>query len=134
MARETILDDLIEKRIVDALKAGHSFAAAARAGGIGETTLHEWIARGRGTHPTRPEDERFAKFAKRVEDAEHTAEDRAVQVLQNALTGDDMKLAADTAWKWLARRRPAQWAEQKGEPPPTEQEVAELVEKIRAVR
>jgi hypothetical protein len=46
--------------------------------------------------------------------------------------GEDMKLAADTAWKWLARRRPAQWAEQKGEPPPTESEVQQLVEKIRA--
>lgn len=131
MARETELDDLIEKRICDALRKGHSYAAAARAGGIGETTLHEWVSRGRGTHPTRETNERYAKFAKRVNEADQEAEDRCVQVLQDALLGDDKKLATDTAWKWLARRRSVQWAEQKGEPPPTDDEVSALVAKIR---
>lgn len=126
VARETKLDDLRSKRICDALKKGHSFAAAAQAGGIDESTLHDWRKRGRdGEEP-------YAEFSKRVDAADAEAEDRAVQVLQNALMGDDMKLAADTAWKWLARRRPAQWAEQKGEPPPTDAEVQQLVEKIRA--
>lgn len=134
MARETLLDDLVEKRIVEALKAGHSYAAAARAGGIAENTLHEWVARGAGRDDRGDPDGRYAKFAKRVVEADQDAEDRAVKVLVSAMDGADKKLATDTAWKWLARRRPAQWAEQKGEPPPTESEVAELVEKIRAVR
>ena len=47
LGRPTKLDDLTAKRIVDAVRAGHSYAAAARAGGIDEATLHRWIARGR---------------------------------------------------------------------------------------
>lgn len=125
MARETKLDDIRQKKICDALKVGHSFAAAANAGGIDETTLHDWRRRGAAG------EEPFAQFSQRVDAASQEAEDRAVKVLLSAMTGEDMKLAADTAWKWLARRRPVQWAEQKGEPAPTEQEVADLVSKIR---
>lgn len=131
MARETLLDDLVTKRVCDALAKGHSYAAAARAGGIAENTLHEWVARGRGSDERGDPDGRYAKFAKRVHDADQEAEDRCVQVLQEALLGDDKKLATDTAWKWLARRRSVQWAEQKGEPPPTDDEVSALVAKIR---
>ncbi len=121
----TKLDDLRSKRICDALKAGHSFAAAARAGGIDETTLHNWRTRGAAG------EEPFFRFFQRIEEAGQIAEDRCVQALRNALEGDDPRLAADTAWKWLARRRPVEWQEQKGEPLPSEQEVAALVEKIR---
>jgi hypothetical protein len=115
MARTTLLDDLVEKRICDALRQGHSYEAAVRVGGIVESTFHEWVACGRGTELRRSEMVRYAAFAERVSRADHEAEDRAVAVLSAALTGDDMKLATDTAWKWLARRRPATWAERKGE-------------------
>lgn len=126
MGAPTKLDDLRAKKILDALKDGHSFAAAARAGGIEESTLHDWRRRGReGEAP-------YSEFSERVDRAEHEAEQRCVAVLRNAMESDDLKLAADTAWKWLARRRPATWAEQKGEPPPTDDEVASLVAKIRA--
>jgi transposase-like protein len=125
MARETKLDDLRSKRICDALRKGHSFAAAAQAGGIDEATLHRWRAQGReGVEP-------YREFCERVDRAEQDAEDRAVTVLENAMMGEDMRLAADTAWKWLARRRPATWAETKGEPPPTDGEIEALVAKIR---
>jgi hypothetical protein len=120
VARDTKLDDLVERRICDALRLGHSYAAAARAGGIDESTLHDWRKRGREGEP------RFSEFSKRVE-----AEERCIQVLHDAIAGDDAKLATDTAWKWLARRRPVQWAETKGEPAPSEAEVVALVEKIR---
>ena len=125
MARETKLDDLRSKRICDALRKGHSYAAAARAGGIDESTLHDWRRRGRDGEPL------FSEFSERVDRADQEAEDRCVEVLQSALLGDDAKLATDTAWKWLARRRSLQWAEQKGEPPPSEEECAALLEKIR---
>lgn len=125
MARETKLDDLRSKRICDALRKGHSNAAAAKAGGIDEKTLYNWLARGRSG------EEPFLQFLQRFDAAETEAEDRAVQVLRDAMMGEDMRLAADTAWKWLARRRPVQWAEQKGEPPPTDDEVSALVAKIR---
>jgi transposase-like protein len=131
--RPTKLDDLRAKRIIDALKAGHSFGAAARAGGIDEGTLHQWRRRGLSGHRD------FARFYERVEEACQIAEDRCVQVLRSALEGEDLKLATDTAWKWLARRRAAEWAEQKGEPkadPGTQHEATgedlAVVESVRA--
>lgn len=87
------------------MRAGHSYAAAARAGGIDEATLHRWIARGRDG------EDLYRGFCERFDRADQEAEDRCVVVLRNALEGDDAKLATDTAWKWLARRRPAQWSE-----------------------
>ena len=90
---------------MDAVRAGHSYAAAARAGRIDEATLHRWIARGRDG------DEQYRAFCERFDEADQEAENRAVIVLRNAMDGDDAKLATDTAWKWLARRRPAQWSE-----------------------
>ena len=110
MGRPSKLDDLRAKRIVDALKAGHSFAAAARAGGVDEGTLHDWRKRGAAGEAE------YSRFHQRVEEACQEAEDRCVQVLRSALEGEDLKLATDTAWKWLSRRRPVEWAEQKGEP------------------
>ena len=127
MGRETKLDDLMERRICDALREGHSYAAAARRGGIGETTLHEWIARGRGTHPTRPEDARFARFAKRIEEADHAAEDRAVRIIISKFDSADDRVARDAAQWWLARRRKLEWAETKGEEPLTTEEAERLV-------
>lgn len=121
MGASTKLDDLRSKRICDALRAGHSYAAAARAGGIDETTLHDWRRRGRdGEEP-------YSQFLQRVEQADQEAEDRAVQVLKDAMGGEDMRLAADTAWKWLARRRPRDWQETKGEEPLTQEEAERLV-------
>lgn len=110
MGRPSKLDDLRAKRIVDALKAGHSFAAAARAGGIDESTLADWRKRGAAG------ESEYSGFSRRVDEACQEAEDRCVRVLRSALEGEDLKLATDTAWKWLARRRPLEWAEQKGEP------------------
>lgn len=118
MGRSTKLDDLVEKRVLDALKAGHSYAAAAKAAGIDEWTLHHWRRLGREG------DERYSQFSQRVDRADQEAEDRCVQVLKSALEGEDMKLAVDTAWKWLARRRPQDWAEKKheAEPPMTDEQ------------
>lgn len=107
--RETLLDDLRSKRICDALRAGHSYAAAAKAGGIDESTLHRWRQLGRDGHA------RYREFCERVEKADQEAEDRCVQVLRNALDGLDLKLATDTAWRWLERRRPAEWSPKRTE-------------------
>lgn len=41
------------------------------------------------------------------------AEERCVKVLKDALESDDLRLATDTAWKWLARRRPEEWSDSK---------------------
>lgn len=87
------------------MRAGHSYAAAARAGGIVESTLFSWLTKGRDGEPG------YAEFSVRFDRADQDAEERCVVVLRNALEGEDAKLATDTAWKWLARRRPAQWSE-----------------------
>jgi transposase len=127
MSRPTKLDDLVEKRICDALKDGHSYAAAARAGGVDEATVHRWRAEGRDAGAGR-----FYEFCKRVDAADKEAEDRAVQVLKSAMGGEDAKLAVTAAQYWLQRRRRQEWAETKGQDEaPSEAEVDALVAKIR---
>ena len=111
MARPTKYDDLRAKRIVDALKDGHSFAGAARAGGITENTLADWRQRGADGEPE------FSGFLRRVEEASQEAEARAVKVIKACmLQSDDLKLAHDAAWKWLRTRHPLEWLEPKGAP------------------
>ena len=136
MGRDTKLDDLVEKRICDALKAGHSYAAAARAGGIGERTLHEWIQRGSGTHPTRAdsEDERYAQFAQRVERAEYEAEDLVVGILRSKVLCENDRVALDAAKFWLERRRAEDWGPKKGDEDaklPSDEECVAMVRKVR---
>jgi hypothetical protein len=114
---------------VDAVRAGHSYAAAARAGRIDEATLHRWLARGRDG------EELYRAFCDRFEQADQEAEHRCVHVLKSALEGDDAKLATDTAWKWLARRRPAQWGEKPVESKGTgaDEQAADDLEVTRSV-
>ncbi len=130
MGRETLLDDLVTKRICDALRDGHSYADAARHGGIGEHTLYEWLARGRGTHATRPADERYAKFARQVDAAEHEAADRCIQVIKSNLLSDDRKTAQAAAQWWLQRRRSAQWQESKADEQLTQEEAERLYAEV----
>lgn len=115
MARPTKLDDLRAKRIIDALRDGHSFAAAARAGGIAENTLAEWRQRGADGDPE------FSGFSRRANEASQEAESRAVRVIRSAMESEDLKLAHDAAWRWLRTRRPLEWLEPKGA---TEQETS----------
>jgi hypothetical protein len=71
-------------------------------------------------------------FLRRLEDAEHEAEDRAVKVLISKFDSADDRVAMQAAQWWLARRRKVCWAEQKDAvEPPTEEECRALVEKIR---
>lgn len=128
MARETKLDDLRSKRICDALKAGHSYAAAARAGGVDENTIHNWIARGRaGEQP-------FLGFLGRVEAANQEAEDRAVRVLTSKFDSDDERIALNAAQWWLERRRPADWGKRaEVEEPLSVEEAERLVEEAASL-
>lgn len=111
------------------MRAGHSYAAAARAGRIAENTLHNWLARGRDG------DADFVGFLRRFDEADDEAENRAVTVLRTAMEGDDAKLATDTAWKWLARRRPAQWSEKpiESKGPGVDEQTADDLEVTRSV-
>lgn len=123
MSRPTKLDDLVEKRICDALSRGHSWASAARAAGVDESTVHEWRRRGRAG------EERYAAFAQRVDAADHQAEQRAVSILTAKFDSDDDRVALAAAQWWLERRRPAEWGSKKAEveEPLTMEEAQKLV-------
>ncbi len=128
LGRSTKLDDLCAKRIIDALRAGHSFGGAARAGGIEERTLHKWRERGADG------DGVYAQFVQRVNQACQVAEDRCVQVIKNAMEGPDKRLATDTAWRWLQRRRVAEWGDGKAlDAKPGESDDAQSLEFARSV-
>jgi hypothetical protein len=131
MARETKLDDLVEKRICDALSRGHSWAAAARAGGISEACIHEWRQRGRSGEP------RFVEFLERVDRAEHVAEARAIEVLTSKFDSPDESVSLRAAQWWLERRRAEDWGAKKGDEGaklPTDEECLAMVRKVREAK
>jgi hypothetical protein len=81
--RPTKLSDEIADRIVAILQAGNHLQVAAIAGGIGERTLREWLARG---HPdgNKPADAPYRRFRARVEQAQAEAEAVLVTRIQKA--------------------------------------------------
>lgn len=123
------------KRICDAIKAGHSYASAARAGGISETTFHEWYARGTKTNaPRGDEDGLYAAFAKRVDRADGEAEKRALEAITALFGAENEKVRFDAARWWLERRRRADWAAPKetvDEPMTAEEAEALIAEAAR---
>ena len=94
MGRPLTLDDLTAQRIVDAVKLGAPWYLAARAGGIGPSTLRDWKARGRkGEAP-------FAAFLARLEKAEAEG---AVEALRHIREAGSK--GAWQAWAWMLERR-----------------------------
>ena len=99
MARPTKLDDVRAKRLLNAIAEGASLAGAARAAGIAESTLHDWLARGRdGEAP-------FAEFSERLTKAEGETEVRVTSALMRAI--DNGHVGAMSFW--LERRLALQW-------------------------
>lgn len=101
MGRPVTLDDLRAKRIIDAIRKGMSRTAAAAKGGIGRTTLMNWLARGRD------EEAPYADFLNRVKAAEAEAEAEMVALVRVAALEPKYWQAA--AW-WLERCRPNDYA------------------------
>ena len=60
----------IADQIVALVQAGSFGYVAARAVGVPARTFHDWMARGRGEHPTRSSTPKLGDFAKRVDTAE----------------------------------------------------------------
>jgi transposase len=95
VGRPTKLDDLVAKRITDAIAAGGSRSAAAEAARVHRSTLMLWLARGRkGEAP-------YSDFLDRIRKAEADAENEMVVVVREAAK----KNWCAAAW-WLERRRP----------------------------
>jgi hypothetical protein len=98
--RPTKLDDLVAKRIYDAVAAGNTRRGAAAMAGVGYSTLKGWVQRGRAG------EEPFAALLARLEKADVEAEAKRVKVITDAAEGGTWTAAA---W-WLERRRPDRWA------------------------
>ena len=100
MSRKSKLTPQRQQRICEALRAGNTRAASAAYGGIDESTLYRWIARGEAA--TRGA---YSEFRKAIKEAESAAEIRNVALIQKA--AQETWTAA--AW-WLERRKPDDWA------------------------
>jgi transposase-like protein len=118
--RRTLLDDLVTKRICDALREGHTYKSAARAGGINADTLHEWYERGtREDAPRGDEDGRYARFAQAVDLAEGEALKRALGAITALFSSENDKVRFEAAKWWLSTRLRDEWGAPKeavGEP------------------
>lgn len=123
MGRPSKLDDLVAKRIVDAVAEGLPRDTAAKLARIHPSTLFDWLRRGRAGEAG------YAEFSDRVREAESQGEKEIVTLLRNH---------AKTSWQacayLLERRNPKQWAAKK-EQPKSEQPAADAgsVEQIAAV-
>jgi len=90
----------VQEAILKVIRSGGTYAAAARYVGVTETTLYEWLAKGRdGLQP-------YATFAEAVEKARAEAEMKFVGVVRQAAESGTWQAAA---W-WLERRLPSDWA------------------------
>ena len=99
MGRPTNLDDLVSKRVVDALNAGVSLVGAAYAARISRASLMEWLARGRdGEQP-------YATFLDRVTEARGKAERKVVDALMIKIREGNVPAAIF----WLQQRAPDEW-------------------------
>lgn len=76
MALPKLLDDLVTKRIVEAVRAGASRTAAAEAARVARSTLHLWLQRGAdGEEP-------YAGFAMKVREAEGELEQELLSIIK----------------------------------------------------
>jgi hypothetical protein len=69
----TSLTPQIQHLIVSYIQAGATDHAAAEAAEISDRTFYDWIARGEGTHPSRPSTPKLRRFAQAVRQAKAIA-------------------------------------------------------------
>jgi len=99
MPRRTDLTPAVQKRIVDAIKGGNYYEAAAAAGGVDYATFRRWMVRGEDE-----DDGLYRAFRDAVIEAEAEAEVDIVKQWRSAIP-QDWKAARD----FLARRQPKRW-------------------------
>ena len=121
MALPKLLDELVARRIVDAVRAGASRAAAAEAARVGRTTLFRWLKDGAaGAEP-------YASFTAKVREAEGELEKELVTIIKGH-SADSWQAAA-----WLLERKwQKRWAirrdrQDRDAAPLTPEETARLI-------
>ena len=70
--RKSVLTPELQREICGKIATGDSLRDAVITSGASESSVHEWIARGRGTDPDRANKELFANFADAIRQAEAT--------------------------------------------------------------
>lgn len=105
MGRESKLNPVVQRRIVNSLKAGNYEQTAARAAGIGVSTYYRWLENGEDKgEDNLPEHEPYREFREAVTRAIAEAEEVLVKRWQkHSIT--DWRAARDL----LARRHPENW-------------------------
>lgn len=113
MARPTKLNDTVQAKVVNAIKAGNYIETAAAYAGINKSTLYDWLKRGEREkqrleknprYRTLKSEEKFVKFSNAVEKA--LAESEMRDVLTIGKAAESQWQAA--AWR-LERKFPARW-------------------------
>jgi len=99
MGRPTKLSPEIQERICSALRDGNYESAAAAAGGVGSSTLHRWLEKGR-LAKSGP----YREFWVAVTRARDAAELSLVSMWVAAMPSDWRAIA-----EFLARRYPERW-------------------------
>lgn len=102
MGRPTKLTPELQERIVQAVRAGNHFEAAARSAGIAQSTFYRWLERG-----AEEDDGAYSDFRAALRRAEAESEVHAVAVIRKAMT-DDWRAALAL----IERRYPERWRRQ----------------------
>ena len=113
IGRPRKLTPRVEKRILDAIRAGHPRSSAAAAAGIGSATLYRYLA---------ADDARARRFQQRVEEAEAELEAALLKPIM-ARVPDDPRLALAV----LVRRFPRRWGTSRESEPPSVAEQATVM-------
>jgi len=114
MARQRLAGKLtpeVQDRIINALRAGNYVETAAQLAGVGRASIYRWIDKGQSAidreeqgEELNADDERYAEFARGVEEARASAMARNVALVNTA---------AQTTWQaaawWLERTNPQMW-------------------------
>jgi hypothetical protein len=93
MSRTTILSEVIQNAMVEAIEAGNYASTAAESVGIGRSTHYEWMSKGEeGIEP-------YAGYTDAIKKAEANAQMQALSVVKNAMA-DNWQAAA-----WYLERK-----------------------------
>lgn len=95
----TVLNDLVIRRLCDALKRGNNRRNACALSGVGLNTFNLWLRRARDGGAD------YAEFGRRIRAAEADAEDGAVDHIRTGKPGWQ-----GVAW-WIQRRTRPRWSD-----------------------
>jgi hypothetical protein len=101
IGRPPRLTPVLAKHLVAAVRRMGWLSPAARACGVPENVVAEWVSRGRGTHPTRPATSPYAHFAQAIEKAQADWEASKLALIDAAA---QTKVDCWTAAAWQLER------------------------------